>query len=126
MIRLAALAYVLLALSAPAALAEEGVTLPPGFDGLYAPEGMPCAGSGRITVENGVFIFMDGALTVTDLIESPGEANKVEATMLGSGGGGEWTESAVITLSETDLGTALVLDYPDGNRSIWDRCEDLP
>jgi hypothetical protein len=76
-------------------------------------------------VENGSFIHMDGALTVTDLIEFPGEPNKVEVTMLGSGGGGEWTESAVITLSVTDYDTSLVLDYPDGNRSIWLRCEDL-
>jgi hypothetical protein len=120
------LALVVFSLSAPVALAEEGVALPPGFDGLYAPEGMPCAGSGRIQVEKGTFIHMDGAMTVTDLIEFPGEPNKVEVTMLGSGGGGEWTESAVITLSVTDRDTALVLDYADGNRSIWLRCEDLP
>lgn len=121
MIRLAILAFVLVA---PAAHAQ-GVTLPPGFDGLYAPEGMPCSTEGRIRVEDGSFIHMDGALTVTDLIEFPGEANKVEVSLLGSGGGGEWTESAVLTLSVTDRDTALVWDYPDGTRNIWTRCEDL-
>lgn len=122
MIRLALLS---LALSAPAALAE-GISLPPGFDGLYAAEGMPCSTEGRIRVEDGSFIHLDGALTVTDLIEFAGEPNKVEVTLLGSGGGGEWTESAVLTLSVTDRDTALVWDYADGTRNIWTRCEDLP
>ena len=123
MIRLALFA---LALTVPAALAREGVALPPGFDGMYAPEGMPCSVEGRIRVENGSFIHMDGALTVTDLIEFPGEPNKVEVTLLGSGGGGEWTESAVVTLSVGERDTALVWDYADGTRNIWTRCEDLP
>ncbi len=118
------LALLSLALFAPAALAQ-GVTLPPGFDGLYAPEGMPCSAVGRIRVEDGSFIHMDGALTVTDLIEFPGEPNKVEVSLLGSGGGGEWTESAVLTLSITDRDTVLVWDYPDGTRNIWTRCGDL-
>jgi hypothetical protein len=123
MIRLALLA---LALTVPAARAEDGVALPTGFDGLYAPEGMPCSAEGRIRVENGSFIHMDGALTVTDLIEFPGEPNKVEVTLLGSGGGGEWTEAAVLTLSVGERDTALVWDYADGTRNIWTRCEDLP
>jgi hypothetical protein len=121
MIRLALLSLVL---SAPAALAQ-GVTLPTGFDGLYAPEGMPCSVESRIRVEDGSFIHMDGALTVTDLIEFPGDPNKVEVSLLGSGGGGEWTESAILTLSITDRDTALVWDYPDGTRNIWTRCSDL-
>jgi hypothetical protein len=123
MIRLALLA---IALSAGPALSEPGVALPTGFDGLYAYEGMPCSDDRRIRVEDGTLIFLDGALTVTDLIEFPGAPNKVEVTMLASGGGGEWTEAAVLTLNVGDMGTALVVDYPDGSRSIWQRCEDLP
>jgi hypothetical protein len=122
MIRLAVLS---LLLSAPMSLAE-AISLPPGFDGLYAAEGMPCSTEGRIRVEAGSFIHMDGALSVTDLIEFPGDPNKVEVTLLGSGGGGEWTESAVLTLSVGERDTALVWDYPDGTRNIWTRCEDLP
>ncbi len=118
------LSLALITLCAPAAFARE-VTLPPDFQGLYAPEGMPCSTEGRIRVEGGSFIHMDGALTVTDLIEFPGDPNKVEVSLLGNGGGGEWTESAVLTLSVTDRDTALVWDYPDGTRNIWTRCEPL-
>jgi hypothetical protein len=129
MIRLAPAALISSAvfLSAHAAHAD-AVSLPPGFDGLYATEGTPCGGalSQQITVEDGVILFMDGAMSVTDLIEFPGEPNKVEVSLLASGGGGEWTESAVIELSSNETGQALVVDYPDGNRSIWVRCGDLP
>jgi hypothetical protein len=32
----------------------------------------------------------------------------------------------VIELSSNETGQALVVDYPDGSRSIWVRCGDLP
>lgn len=121
--------FALAALTLSAAVAQAGeVSLPAGFEGLYATEGMPCGGdlATRITVEGSSFIFMDAAMTVTDLIEFPGEPDKVELSLLVSGGGGEWTESAVMTLASDGAGQALVVDYPDGNRSIWERCGDLP
>lgn len=129
MIRFAPAALTAAAVSLSTGLAQaEAVSLPLGFDGLYATEGMPCGGAPaqQITVEDGVFTFMDGALSVTDLIEYPGDPNKVEVSLLASGGGEERTESAVITLSTNETGQALVVDYPDGDRSIWLRCGDLP
>lgn len=115
---------VLLLLLIPcAANAGEGMALPTGFDGIYASEGMTCGSGERITVESGTIIGAEWGMTVTDLIEFPGEPNKVEATLAVSGGGGEWEESAVIRLESGVDGPALVLDYPDGNRSIWKRCD---
>lgn len=113
----------LIALTPCAALAQDGIALPTGFDGIYASEGMTCGTGERITVENGTIYGEEWGMTVTDLIEFPGEPNKVEATLAVSGGGGEWEESAVIRLESGVDGTALVLDYPDGNRTIWARCD---
>ncbi|NJM83679.1 MAG: hypothetical protein HC844_15525 [Tabrizicola sp.] len=118
---LVCLAPVCLALSAQGARAEEGVAL--GFDGLYAPEGLPCAGSPRIAVRGGIITGDEWSMTVTDLIEFPGEANKVEATIDVSAGGNTWTESAVITLDGEGQDVALIWDYPDGTRNIWQRCD---
>jgi hypothetical protein len=110
-----------LILSAPVALAD-GVALPMGFDGLYSAEFMTCADPGRITVQNGTLDYEDELLTITDLIEFPGQPNKIGVEMVGE----EGVASATITLSETELGKALFVDYSDGSSSIFDRCEDLP
>lgn len=118
MIRLALFA---LALSAPMAFAD-GVALPTGFDGLYAPEGLPCLGTPRIAVGDGMMRGDDWVMTVTDLIEFPGDPNKVEASLAVSFDGRDTTESVVITLSGSGEGAALVFDYPDGTRNIWARC----
>ena len=118
MIRLACLALVL---TAAHARAERAVLLPTGFDGVYAAEGMSCDGLGRIDVKDGVMVGAEFAISVTDLVEFPGEPNKVEATLLNEGGGGEWTDSAVITLA--DDGQELRFDYPDGSVAVWSRCD---
>ncbi|MGL4234945.1 hypothetical protein [Tabrizicola sp.] len=96
-----------LPLAAAAVVAASGafaevaaVELPRGFDGRYAPEGVTCGDALVITVEKGVMIGGDGAMTVTDLIEDPVNPRKVEATLLNEGGGGEWMDSAVLTLAE--------------------------
>ncbi len=60
-------------------------------------------------------LVMDGAMSVTDLIEDPVNPRKVEATLEISAGGGEWTESAVMTLAED--GQSLRFDYPTGPAS---------
>ncbi len=72
----AALAAIL-AVGATAAVAE-GVALPAGFDGEYAPEGVTCNSNLTITVENGEMVGGDGAMTVTDLIEDPVNPRKVK------------------------------------------------
>jgi hypothetical protein len=113
------LALAALVLSAAGALAE-AVALPTGFDGSYAAEGEACTGASLITVAEGTFLMMDGAVTVTDLIEFPGEPNRVEASLELSGGGGDWTDTAVITLAED--GQSLSFDYADGSRVVWNRC----
>lgn len=117
MIRLALAALVLTAASAQA---EDAVLLPPGFDGVYATEGLGCADLGRVEVKDGVMMGAEFAITVTDLIEFPGEPNKVEATLLNDAGGGVWTDSAVITLAEDG---SLQFSYPDGSVAVWRRCE---
>ena len=106
-----------------AALAQDGVALPTGFDGIYASEGMPCGAGARITVADGTIFGADWGMTVTDLVEYPGKPNTVEATLAVSGGGEDWEESAVISLESGGEGPALVLDYPDGSRLIWKRCD---
>ncbi|WP_374427061.1 hypothetical protein [Tabrizicola sp.] len=108
-----------LALSATAAQAEGSVALPSGFDGVYATEGLGCDDLGRVEVGGGVMVGAEFAITVTDLIEFPGEPNKVEATLLNEGGGGSWTDSAVITLAEDELR----FEYPDGSVATWTRCD---
>lgn len=117
------LAMTLFALSATAALAEGGVALPTGFDGVYASEGMPCGVGERITVKDGTIFGMEWGMTVTDLIEFPGEPDRVEVSLLVSGGGEEWVESAMIRRESDGQGQVLVLDYPDGNRTIWTLCD---
>lgn len=110
-----------LALSATAAQAEEAVALPSGFDGVYATEGLGCDDLGRVEVRSGVMVGAEFAITVTDLVEFPGQPNRVEATLLNEGVGGSWTDSAVITLS--DDGQELRFTYPDGSTAVWRRCE---
>ena len=117
------LAFALFTLSATAALAEGGVALPTGFDGIYAAEGMPCGTGEPITVKDGTIFGMEWGMTVTDLIESPADPDRVEASLLVSGGGEEWVESVVIRRESDGQGQVLVLDYPDGNRSIWTLCD---
>ncbi|MBL9049416.1 MAG: hypothetical protein JNK19_04815 [Tabrizicola sp.] len=108
-------------LAASAALAETGaVLLPDGFDGAYAPDGAVCEGLSVITIAEGVMVGAEFAISVTDLIEDPVNPRKVEATLLNSGGGAEWTDSAVLELSED--GTRLTFDYPDGSQVVWLRC----
>lgn len=114
------LAFVLAQITPRAALAREGIALPTGFDGFYAVGGMACDGLGRVGVKDGVMVGAEFAITVTDLIEFPGESNRVEATLLNEGGGGSWTDSAVLTL--TDDGQSLRFDYPDGTATVWTRC----
>ncbi len=104
----------------------QGVDLPLGFDGLYAPEGLPCDGTPRITVKNGTFIGEGWSWTVNDLIEFPGEPNKVDVGLTTRSGGDERTDGVVITLSGDGQGPVLVFDYADGTRNIWRRCDDLP
>lgn len=110
-----------LALSAVDARAEDGIALPAGFDGVYATEGLSCGDLGRVEVKDGVMVGAEFAITVTDLVEFPGEPNKVEASLLNQGGGGEWEDSAVLTLAGD--GTTLRFDYPDGSSVVWTRCE---
>ena len=107
--------------AATAALPEvSAVELPLGFDGRYAPEGVACEGLAVITVEKGVMIGGEFAITVTDLIEDPVDPRKVEATLFNEGGGGEWTDSAVLTLSEDEQN--LRFDYAEGGTAVWTRC----
>lgn len=108
-----------LTLSAGTANAEAHA-LPDGFDGDYVPDGAPCDVQNAISVRNGIIVGAEFAITVTDLIEDPVDPRKVEATLLNEGGGGEWTDSAVITLSED--GQELSWDYPDGTSMAWLRC----
>ena len=118
------LALCFLALSAPAGLAEDrGVALPTGFDGLYAPEGLPCHGIGRISLRDGVFQGDGWTWTVTDVIEMPGEPDKVDVALKTSRIGERWTEAVVITRSTDGQGPVLVFDYANGTRNIWKRCD---
>lgn len=107
--------------SLPALAETASVLLPTGFDGSYAPEGLACAGSPRIVVKDGVMVGDEFSITVTDLVEDPVNPRKVEATLLNSGGGGEWEDSAVLTLTDDDA--SLVFAYPDGTRTIWAKCD---
>jgi|GEM_PF-4711508 len=114
------LAPVLAVLAVPA-LAEDGVSLGPGFDGAWATDGMTCDDLGRVEIGEGVMVGAEFAITVTDIVEFPGEPNRVEATLLNEAGGGSWTDSAVLTLS--DDGQELRFAYPDGSVAVWSRCE---
>lgn len=120
MTRFACLAILLC--TAPAR-AEEGVALPAGFDGIYSGEGVPCGAGERITVKDGTIFGAEWGMTITDLIEFPGEPDRVEASLLVSGGGGEWEDSAMIRRESDGQGQVLVLDYPDGSRTIWKLCD---
>jgi hypothetical protein len=82
---------------------------------------MTCDNLGRVEIGNGVMVGAEFAITVTDIIEFPGEPNKVEATLLNEAGGGSWTDSAVLTLAED--GRTLRFDYPDGSVAVWSRCD---
>ena len=53
------------------------------------------------------------ATSITDLIAFPGKPNKVAASLLNQGRGGEWADSAVLTLAEE--GQSLRFDDPDGS-----------
>jgi hypothetical protein len=116
-------ASILLALSlgATASPAVSQVALPTGFDGLYVPDGETCGSASQITVKDGNFIMMDGAMTVTDLIEDPVNPRRVDASLALSGGGADWTDSAVITLA--DDGQSLHFAYADGTEVVWARCD---
>ena len=118
-----AFALALFAASATSALAEEGVARPTGFAGIYAAEGLPCGAGQPITVKDGTLYGMEWGMTVTDLIEFPNDPDRVEASLLVSAGGEEWAESVVIRRESDGQGQVLVLDYPDGNRSIWTLCD---
>jgi hypothetical protein len=111
---------------------ERAVSLPTGFDGDYAPEGVACGSDMAVKVNKGTFVSGDGEMTIIDLIRSPDQPNKVKVRLLTSrrpikllatGGynGGKWTEWVDITLAQ---GPTLIIDYPDGKRSIWTRCKD--
>jgi hypothetical protein len=113
------LALAVCALSATAALAEEAVSLPTGFDGDYVPDGAPCTPEHAISVKDGVMLGPEFQITVTDIIEHPTDPRQVEATLFNEAGGGEWTDGAVIRLS--DDGRELIFDYPEGSTS-WLRC----
>ena len=80
---------VTLVLLAPLPALADAVSPGPDFNGTFAPEGMTCDGLGRIEVADGVMLGAEFAITITDLIEFPGAPNKVEATLLNQGGGGE-------------------------------------
>lgn len=110
--------FVVALIAAGPVLAEEGVSPGPGVDGSYAPEGMACDGLGRIEVSGGSIVGAEFAITITDIVELPGEPNKVEVSLLNQGGGGEWVDSAMLTISED----ALQFDYPDGSVVVWNRC----
>jgi hypothetical protein len=112
-------ACVLCALTA-AAQAQDGVALPTGFDGTYAVEGMTCEDDlGRVTVTDGVMVGAEFAITVTELVEYPGEPDRILASLLNQGGGGEWDDSAELLRQES----GLQFTYPDGSRVLWSRCE---
>jgi hypothetical protein len=114
------LALCLAALLPSAALAQRTIDLGPAFNGTYAPEGMACEGLALIEVQGGTMVGAEFAISITDIIEFPGEANRIEASLLNQGGGGEWEDSAILTLAED--GQSLRFDYPDGSRVIWTRC----
>lgn len=115
------LAFALFLLAPLAAAAGDVVSPGADFNGTYAPEGLTCDGPGRIRVTDGVMVGAEFAISITDLIEFPGEPNKVEATLLNQGGGGEWVDSAILTLAED--GRSPRFDYPDGSTLVWNRCE---
>ena len=66
-------------------------------------------------------VLLGEHITVTDIIEFPGDPNKVEASLLNEAGGGSWMDSAVLTLA--DDGRTLRFDYPDGSVAVWNRCD---
>lgn len=103
-------------------LAEEGVSPGPGVDGVYAPDGMTCDSLGRIEVSGGSIVGAEFAITITDILELPGEPNTVEVSLLNQAGGGEWTESARLTIADQ----SLQFDYPDGSVVVWNRCPEQP
>jgi hypothetical protein len=109
-------------LATSATLAEvRAVALPTGFEGRYAPEGVACEALAVITIDGGVMVGGEFAITVTDLIEDKDNPRKVEATLFNEGGGGEWTDSAVLTLADDEQ--SLQFDYPDGATVTWLRCD---
>ena len=110
-----------LLLSSAMPLLAEGVALPEGFAGLYAPEGIACGSDLTIRVEGGAMIGGDGAMVVSDLIELPGTPKRVDVTLIVSGGGEDWTEQAVITRAED--GQSLHLRFADGMENRWTRCD---
>jgi hypothetical protein len=112
------LVLVLAAVAGPAL--AQGISLPPGFDGRYAPMGESCDGVYAITVAGGVITVMDGAMVVMDLVEQPGRADQVVVTLDVSIADYQATETAVLTLVER--GQELHIDYPDGTSERWRRC----
>jgi hypothetical protein len=115
------LAFALFLLAPLAAASGDIVSPGADFNGTYAPEGMTCDGAGRIKVTDGAMVGAEFAISITDVIEFPGEPNKVEVTLLNQGGGGEWVDSAVLTSAEDDR--SLRFDYPDGSTVLWNRCD---
>ena len=109
---------IVLGMSVPAR--AEGIILPPGFDGDYVPDGAPCTQEHAISVKDGVMIGPEFAITVTDLIEHPTDPRQVDATLLSEAGGGEWTDGAILRLSEDEQ--ELSFAYADGSQVIWLRC----
>ena len=104
----------------PFARAQEAVALPDGFDGTYAVEGMTCRNAiGRVSLSDGVMVGAEFAITVTDLVEFPGEPDRISATLWNEGGGGAWEDSAEIVR----LTDGLQFTYPDGSRVVWPRCD---
>lgn len=96
----------------------KGISLPEGFDGSYAPAGEACAGATMITVADGT--MMDGAMTVTDLIEDPVNPNRVDTQIEISAGGETVIDAATITLSDDRQRLDFV--YADGSVITWNRC----
>jgi len=115
------LAVCLAALLPSAVLAQRTIDLGPAFSGTYAPEGMACAGLALIEVQGGTMVGAEFAISVTDIIEFPGEPNRIEASLFNQAGGGEWEDSAILTLAED--GQSLRFDYPDGTTAVWVRCD---
>lgn len=74
---------------------------------------------GLVTVKGGVMVGAAVAITVTDLVEFPGEANRISASFPPRGGGGAWEDSAEVLWNVVGLG----FTYPDGTISLWSRCE---
>lgn len=109
-----------LAMAVPA-LAEETVAFPDALeDTRWIAEGGACGSESEIRIEDGVILVMDGAMSALRITEDRQVKGRMEVDFLLSGGGEDWRETLVLSLSED--GSALTFDYEDGSSITWSRC----